>query len=124
MAITGGFGFEYDKKTGNIRRWYCGADGVRRWQSNDMPCDSNQESDLWRCTVCGRIGTVGRCCGENTREPVHVKCKGSGNDVDGWREGCERCQRREGNDEEGVEFMAAPEIIVFECPFLIEKAED
>lgn len=25
--------------------------------------------DLWRCTVCGRIGAVGRCCGEETREP-------------------------------------------------------
>jgi hypothetical protein len=24
-------------------------------------------ADLWRCTVCGRIGTVGRCCGEDTR---------------------------------------------------------
>lgn len=27
--------------------------------------------DLWRCTVCGRVGTVGRCCGEETREPVN-----------------------------------------------------
>lgn len=29
-------------------------------------------TDLWRCTVCGRIGTVGRCCGEETRERVDV----------------------------------------------------
>jgi hypothetical protein len=29
-----------------------------------------KESGLWRCTVCGRIGTVGRCCGEETREPL------------------------------------------------------
>lgn len=29
-----------------------------------------KEPDLWRCTVCGRVGTVGRCCGEETREPV------------------------------------------------------
>ena len=27
---------------------------------------------LWRCTVCGRTGTVGRCCGEETREPVRA----------------------------------------------------
>ena len=29
-----------------------------------------KEPDLWRCTVCGRVGTVGRCCGDETREPV------------------------------------------------------
>lgn len=29
-----------------------------------------KETDLWRCTVCGRVGTVGRCCGEETREPL------------------------------------------------------
>lgn len=28
-----------------------------------------KETDLWRCTVCGRVGAVGRCCGEETREP-------------------------------------------------------
>ena len=31
--------------------------------------DEAKETDLWRCTVCGRVGTVGRCCGEETREP-------------------------------------------------------
>jgi hypothetical protein len=31
-----------------------------------------KETDLWRCTVCGRIGTVGRCCGEETRERVEA----------------------------------------------------
>lgn len=29
-----------------------------------------KDTDLWRCTVCGRVGTVGRCCGEETRERV------------------------------------------------------
>ena len=32
----------------------------------------------YRCTVCGRVGTVGRCCGEETREPltdVHSEVK-------------------------------------------------
>ena len=33
--------------------------------------DEVKETDLWRCTVCGRVGTVGRCCGEETREPVN-----------------------------------------------------
>jgi hypothetical protein len=26
---------------------------------------------LWRCTICGQIGTVGRCCGNDTREPLN-----------------------------------------------------
>ena len=25
----------------------------------------------WQCTVCGRIGTVGRCCGYDTRKPLN-----------------------------------------------------
>lgn len=37
-----------------------------------QPCDVANEADLWRCTVCGRIGTVGRCCGEDTRNPVRA----------------------------------------------------
>jgi len=32
----------------------------------------NPDSVMYRCTVCGRVGTVGRCCGEDTREPVHA----------------------------------------------------
>lgn len=30
----------------------------------------NQPEPLWKCTVCGRTGTVGRCCGEETRTMV------------------------------------------------------
>ena len=30
------------------------------------------EKDTWyRCTICGRKGTVGRCCGDETREPLN-----------------------------------------------------
>ncbi len=72
MAITGGFGVTMDLVTGMPRRWYMRADGVKRWVSNDMPCAESDETDLWRCTVCGRLGTVGRCCGEETREPVRA----------------------------------------------------
>ena len=32
-----------------------------------------KSTDLWRCTVCGRFGTVGRCCGEETRERVTME---------------------------------------------------
>ncbi len=72
MGITGGFGTLIDLVTGMPRRWYMHADGIKRWVSNDQPCDVAKETNLWRCTVCGRIGTVGRCCGEETREPVRA----------------------------------------------------
>jgi len=72
MAITGGFGTLIDLVTGRPRRWYMRADGIRRWVSNDQPCTTSNESDLWRCTECGRIGSVGRCCGDETREPVRT----------------------------------------------------
>ncbi len=30
------------------------------------------KDDTWyRCTVCGREGRVGRCCGYDTREPMN-----------------------------------------------------
>ena len=32
-----------------------------------------KEPDLWRCTVCGRFGAVGRCCGEETRERANME---------------------------------------------------
>ena len=35
--------------------------------------DEVKEPDLWRCTVCGRFGTVGRCCGEETRERANME---------------------------------------------------
>lgn len=34
------------------------------------------ENDTWyKCTVCGREGTVGRCCGDDTRIPLNDKAK-------------------------------------------------
>jgi len=33
------------------------------------------EPPSWRCTVCGRVGTVGRCCGVDTREPLNISAK-------------------------------------------------
>ena len=79
MGITGGFGTLIDLVTGRPRRWYMRADGIRRWASNDQPCDTANEADLWRCTVCGRTGTVGRCCGEETREPIALVAYGREN---------------------------------------------
>jgi len=31
------------------------------------------ENDTWyKCTVCGREGRVGRCCGDETRIPLNA----------------------------------------------------
>ena len=30
-----------------------------------------EDDAMFRCTVCGQIGTVGRCCGLDTREPLN-----------------------------------------------------
>ena len=44
--------------------------------------DEVKEPDLWRCTVCGRVGTVGRCCGEETREPANHAVRSEENSND------------------------------------------
>ena len=34
------------------------------------------ENDTWyKCTICGREGTVGRCCGDDTRIPLNDLAK-------------------------------------------------
>ena len=30
-----------------------------------------QDEPLFRCTICGREGSVGRCCGDETRIPLN-----------------------------------------------------
>jgi hypothetical protein len=52
-------------------KWYVGSDGIKRWLSNDQPCDKVQV--MYKCTQCGKISLVGRCCGFETREPVEIK---------------------------------------------------
>jgi predicted nucleic acid-binding Zn-ribbon protein len=54
--------------------WYSAGQRVLaeiRAAQQSASVDEVKETDLWRCTVCGRVGTVGRCCGEETREPVN-----------------------------------------------------
>ena len=38
--------------------------GISAWLADDGDTQ-------WQCTVCGRIGTVGRCCGFDTRIPLN-----------------------------------------------------
>ena len=52
------------------RRGEAAAELRRLHAQQPAAVDEVKEPDLWRCTVCGRLGTVGRCCGEETREPV------------------------------------------------------
>ena len=50
-----------------------------------------------------------------------ARCAGSGNDEEGWREGCDVCLRRLSvATGERVVRMLPPPIIVFECEYLID----
>lgn len=44
MAITGGFGVEFDLSTGQQRQWVMGRDGVKRWADTNVPTKKAQES--------------------------------------------------------------------------------
>ena len=44
-----------------------GAQEAGRSSLHEVLADDTQ----WRCTACGRIGTVGRCCGLDTRIPLN-----------------------------------------------------
>lgn len=37
-----GFGFLLDIQTGQIRQWYVGADGIKRWADNDQPVEQTK----------------------------------------------------------------------------------
>lgn len=53
-----------------------------------------------------------------------ARCRGVGDDVEGWREGCEHCLRRTSPPGPNGQFIEPPAIIVFECEFLIEGCND
>ena len=49
-----------------------------------------------------------------------ARCAGVGDDIEGWREGCEDCQRRTaGSVGEQLSWIEPPAIIVFCCEFRI-----
>jgi hypothetical protein len=37
-----------------------------------MPLSLLADDSQFHCTVCGQVGTVGRCCGLDTREPLNA----------------------------------------------------
>lgn len=43
------------------------------------------------------------------------RCLGVGDDTDGWRDGCEDCQRRTSSRPNPCWWMTPPAVIVFEC---------
>lgn len=52
-----------------------------------------------------------------------ARCKGmwvEDGEHSGWREGCENCLRRTAPKPERYVMIAPPEIITFECEYLIE----
>ena len=53
-----------------------------------------------------------------------ARCSGSGDD-EGWREGCEDCQRRTDRSTFPLQvWMKPPAIIAFECEYRIEPEGD
>jgi uncharacterized C2H2 Zn-finger protein len=71
------------------------------------------DDTLFRCTKCGRIGSVGRCCGLDTREPLNDLARAelvaeekrrANNEISRKQEAalmkCERCGRLQLHDEE------------------------
>lgn len=61
-----------------------------------------------------------------TTLPADVaRCPGVGSDSEGWRDGCDVCLRRlvQAVDHPGVPHMEPPEIIVFECEYLLEDKQ-
>ena len=53
-----------------------------------------------------------------------ARCPGSGSDADGWRDGCEDCQRRTDRSTFPLNaWMAPPLIVVFECEARIAPEE-
>lgn len=49
-----------------------------------------------------------------------ARCPGSGDAVEGWREGCDDCQRRLSPAGECTAWMAPPPVIVFECEYRLD----
>lgn len=51
-----------------------------------------------------------------------ARCPGVGNDIEGWREGCDFCLRRISPPVgERQVWMVPPAIVVFECEYLINR---
>lgn len=53
-----------------------------------------------------------------------ARCPGVGSEEEGWREGCEDCQRRTAPRDVQSWGVIPPAIIVFECEYRIEPNGD
>lgn len=54
------------------------------------------KNDTWyRCTVCGREGRVGRCCGDETRIPLNALAKKEQATIQGAKNTEQPDQRKE-----------------------------
>lgn len=50
-----------------------------------------------------------------------ARCRGVGNDAEGWREGCEDCLRRtDPGNPDRQSYIKPPAIVVFECEYRME----
>lgn len=51
------------------------------------------------------------------------RCAGVGDDVEGWREGCELCLRRTSTADDQASWIEPPRIIAFECELFCGAAK-
>ncbi|UOF76708.1 putative vrR-nuclease [Caudoviricetes sp.] len=59
---------EFEKYITSIGQMYILGIGWEDTRDKVMQVISQRSNNtLWRCTICGRIGEVGRCCGDDTR---------------------------------------------------------
>lgn len=53
-----------------------------------------------------------------------ARCPGVGDDVEGWREGCEDCRRRTTASGDRVWWMTPPQTVAFECEYRIGDGDE
>jgi len=53
----------------------------------------------------------------------YARCKGVGNDMEGWRDGCEHCLRRTSRAIPNSTWIEPPGHIVFMCEYLVDERD-
>lgn len=95
---------------------------------------------MFKCTICGRIGTVGRCCGIDTRIPINAAAKKELANENGMTmtdtptKQCTRCGKccilglcEPAQEILGIEYMPpCPFLVVFQneisCAFVVAES--
>lgn len=97
--------------------------------TDDLFCSPCRDFPVWESrhlseTTCNSKHAADAYCPECRVAlwlPADIaRCNGVGDDAQGWREGCETCLRRTAPRPERVVMIDPPDLIAFECEYLIE----